>query len=149
MLGAVIAGDARHPNGPAVWTSLFLMCLAAVYFFPPIQKTKRPSLSSNRQTAELLALYVVLLVEFLCFPLIGTFLLEQTGGSGDVGPAFLFYIFTALLPAFLICGTVLTLLYFRVATGEPRTLGAVFGLLSVNVMFYLAFTAFYYARLAG
>ena len=109
MLGAVIAGDARHPNGPAVWTSLFLMCLAAVYFFPPIQKTKRPSLSSNRQTAELLALYVVLLVEFLCFPLIGTFLLEQTGGSGDVGPAFLFYIFTALLPAFLICGTVLTM----------------------------------------
>jgi hypothetical protein len=150
MFGAAISGDARHPNIPAVWLSLFLMCLAIVYFFPRPPQTERPALSSSRQKAELLILYTFLVVEFVCFRPVGNFLLERTGGSGDVGPVFPFYIFAALLPAFLLCGTVMTLLYFRTATGQPRARGRLlFGLLSANVVFYLAFTAFYYAQLAG
>jgi hypothetical protein len=150
MFGAAIASNARHPNGLAVWVSLFLMCLALVYFFPRSPKTKLPEISSSRQAAELLVLYAVLVAEFLCFRIIGTFLLQQTGGAGDVGSAYLILIFSALLPSFLICGIVLTLLYFRIARSELRAPWRVlFGLLSVNVVFYLSFTAFYFARLAG
>lgn len=151
MFGAVVSGDARHPNSLALWASLFFMVLAIVYLFQGTPGRRSAAGPSPRwRSTGLITLYLILLIEFLFYRPIGIFLLEATGQVGDVGPAFILNMLLYLAPGFLIVAVATTLLFKRTAERQPRSLTKTFyGLLIGNAFALLVSFAYYFARLAG